>query len=168
MPNYSGVPELVRTARDRAGLRNAEIAAKMRQFGSRAGAEFDAEDLARELTRDLPPKRAQRLVDATMDALLADFEHEVDLDTIAETAERAAGRLKVAAWLEEQTQAEGADIFDAIAAELIRSVRAAGAIRISDVRVPKLRRAASELLRQMFSAEGEALLDEIRSAKRRH
>lgn len=147
----SRVATLVRTARDRAGLTNADIAAQI--VGMRQGASFDGADLGRELTRDLDTDRAERLIRATIDALLDAFSHGKE-DDFQAALERRNG-LQVAGWLVQEANNLGLlcedDVFNVLAG------RALGV-------APTSRRAktAARAMRQLVAQDPDLFTDAIR------
>jgi hypothetical protein len=155
------IRDLVRAARDKAGLKNRDIARGINSVDPRA--DFGPDEVASELSRSaLGEKRSQRMFDGIMEALQAHFRDEKTWQEVLERHDEGVRGLRAAAWLAEEAVKTGwqkpADVFDILAAIVVEKLSADGLLRsrplkgaTTDATAKALRDAVQEMGTQFFS-----------------
>jgi hypothetical protein len=159
----SRLPDLVREAKQRAGLRNRDIAAGLNAVQSKV--EFDAAYVGSELARPaLGPKRAERLIRGVIRALTAEPPEGAEP---LETAMRYPERLKVAAWFTEEVGKLGfrtaTDVFEVMAAQVLDALTDRWMIRSTALRFwrDEVLETIAEALRETVARIGPETIAEM-------
>jgi hypothetical protein len=157
--------DLVRAARTEATLKNRDIADAINRI--EPGASFGAQEVAESLARPSGP-RSRLLLDGTIEALQVHFRGPKSVEEILETWPQAVHHLKIAAHVAEEARQAGlikpADIFDVMAAGIVRALGAHKLLRSRGLEGDVAADSIAKALRAMFhDDESTALLDLIKT-----